>query len=178
VTADVSADWVGAVLTGGASTRMGRDKAAIEIDGRTMAGRVAAALREAGAADVACIGGATGDVPDDYAGAGPLGGIVTAARWAGGRSVVVAPCDLVEPDASLFVALAAAVRAGAPAATPAAEEPLPLAVAPATAAALRAAFDAGERSVHRALAAVEGAVRLDLPVVDADTPAELPPGAR
>jgi molybdenum cofactor guanylyltransferase len=174
----VAADWVGAVLTGGASTRMGRDKATIRIDGRTMAERVASALRAAGAADVACIGGPVGDVPDDHPGAGPLGGILTAGRWAGGRTMVVAPCDLVDADPSLFVALAAAAGAGAPAATPAAGEPLPLAVAPATVAALRVAFDGGERSVHRALERVDGVVRLDLAVVDADTPAELPPGAR
>ena len=172
------ADWVGAVLTGGASTRMGRDKATIEIDGRTMADRVAAALRTAGATDILRVGGPAGEVPDDDPGAGPLGGILTAARWAGRSTLVVAPCDLVEPDPTLFAALAAAVVDGAPAATAATDDPLPLAVSASATALLRAAFDGGERSVHRALGAVEGVVGLDRAVVDADTPAELPPGAR
>ena len=170
------AEWVGAVLTGGASTRMGRDKATIEIDGQTMAHRVATALRQAGAADVACIGGPSGDVPDDDPGAGPLGGILSAGRWADGRTLVVAPCDLLDPDPALFADLAAAVTAGASAA--ATREPLPLAASASAIAVLREAFGAGERSVHRALAAVDGVVGLDGTVVDADTPAELPPGAR
>ena len=172
------AEWVGAVLTGGASMRMGRDKATIEIDGRTMAARVAAALRLAGAADVACVGGPGGDVPDDDPGAGPLGGVLSAGRWAGRRTLVVAPCDLVDPDPSLFRALAAAVVGGAPAATASSADPLPVAVSPAVVDQLRRRFDAGERSVRRALAAVEGVAGLGLVVVDADTPAELPPGAR
>ena len=39
--------WSGAVLTGGKSRRMGRDKALVEVDGEPMALRVAHALVEA-----------------------------------------------------------------------------------------------------------------------------------
>ncbi len=38
----------GAVLTGGSSTRMGADKALVEVDGVAMAARVAHALRASG----------------------------------------------------------------------------------------------------------------------------------
>ena len=173
------ADWVGAVLTGGASTRMGRDKAAIVIDGRTMADRVADALRAAGADEVVTIGGARGAVADDVPGEGPLAGIVTAVRWAGGRVVVVAPCDLVAPDPGALRALAAAVEDGAVAAVPAPDRPLPIAVA--DGAALIEAFAAGERAVHRALAGIDGVVVVPLAAAstaDADTADQLPPDAR
>lgn len=168
-------DWVGAVLTGGASSRMGRDKAAIEVGGVAMADRVAAALRAAGAAAVVTVGGAGSDVADDHPGEGPLGGVLTALRWAGDQVVVVAPCDLVAPDPSAFAALAAA----APAITGAAE-PLPIAVDPAALGPLAAAFQAGERSLRRAVAGLGVAVvAVDAAAVaDADVPSELPPGAR
>jgi molybdopterin-guanine dinucleotide biosynthesis protein A len=168
-------DWVGAVLTGGASSRMGRDKAAIEVDGVAMADRVAAALRAAGAAAVVTVGGTGADVVDDHPGDGPLGGVLTALRWAGDRVVVVAPCDLVAPDASAFAALAAAAPA-----VGGAGEPLPIAVGPPALATLASAFDAGERSLRRAVEELAVAVvALDAAALaDADVPSELPPGAR
>src|SRR5690606_29522274 len=102
--------WVGAVLCGGASRRMGRDKALLVIGGRPLARRVAGSLRAAGAAAVVAIGGDEGGlraaglevVPDDRPGEGPLGGLVTALRWAARRqppaaAVVVLACDLVDP---------------------------------------------------------------------------------
>lgn len=75
---------VGAVLTGGASRRMGRTKALIEIDGVPMAGRVAAALRTAGCDIVLAYGGDSDElaslelpvVADGYPGSGPLGGVL------------------------------------------------------------------------------------------------------
>ena len=175
------ADWVGAVLTGGASTRMERDKATIEVDGRTMAERVVGALRAAGAAEVVRVGGADGDVADDDPGEGPLAGIVRAVRWAAGRTVVVVPCDLVAPDPSSLAALAAAVGDGAPVAVPGRDRPLPIAVGGAGADALRTAYAGGERAVHRAVATVDGVVVVpvgDAALADADTPGQLPPGAR
>ncbi len=75
---------VGAVLTGGASRRMGRTKALIDIDGVPMAGRVAAALRGAGCISVVAYGGSPVELdtlgmpilPDRYPGTGPLGGVL------------------------------------------------------------------------------------------------------
>ena len=76
----------GAVLAGGASPRMGRDKALIEIDGVAMVTIAVEALRAAGAADVWVVGGDRGAiealghrwVPDLHPGEGPLGGVITA----------------------------------------------------------------------------------------------------
>jgi molybdenum cofactor guanylyltransferase len=79
--------FAGAVLCGGASRRMGRDKALIALEGRALAVRVAEAVAAAGASGVVAVGGdleglrAAGlaAVPDrDGPGAGPLAGILTA----------------------------------------------------------------------------------------------------
>ena len=95
-----------AVLAGGSSSRMGRDKASLEIDGTTLLRRTVGIAREY-TPDIAVVGRARPDdwdahtpvtyLPDDAPGAGPLGGIATALRWAlsiGREAVVVIACDL------------------------------------------------------------------------------------
>ena len=98
----------GAVLTGGVSRRMGRDKALLRVGGRPLAGVVADALSGAGAEQVVAIGGDRSGlvaagltvVDDAHPGEGPLGGILTAiGRLAGpGLPVVVLACDLPAAD--------------------------------------------------------------------------------
>ncbi len=51
------AAFSGAILTGGRSSRMGRDKALIEIDGEAMVLIAQRALLDAGASQVVTIGG-------------------------------------------------------------------------------------------------------------------------
>ena len=102
--------WTGAVLTGGASLRMGRDKATLEVGGEAMAVRVANALQEAGAAELFYVGGETAGtglrcVPDEHPGAGPLGGLITALHRARHDLVVVLACDLVDPSIDAIVRL-------------------------------------------------------------------------
>lgn len=184
---------VGAVLCGGASRRMGRDKALVTVDGVALARRVADALRAGGCARVLAIGGdapalaALGlePVADRWPGEGPLGGLATALGAAtGGDVLVVAPCDLVRPSA----ATVAALRAGLDAAPEARAVPvvaegrvqwLPSAwrVGPGVTAAVTALVDGGARrldAVAGALA-VAPAVALDrAAVADADTPDDLP----
>lgn len=161
---------------------MGRDKAAIEVDGVAMADRVVAALRAAGALEVARIGGPLGDVADAHPGEGPLGAVLTALRWSAEQVLVVAPCDLVAPSPSAVAGLVAALleSPAVVAAVPSADEPLPIAMKAVIAEPLGAAFAAGERSLRRALAGLPLAV-VELEsaaTADADTPDELPPGAR
>lgn len=97
---------VGAVLTGGASRRMGRTKALIEIDGVPMAGQVAAALRDVGCSSVVAYGGDPVELeplglpvlPDQYPGSGPLGGVLGvlelfASAEVGRGGVFVVVCD-------------------------------------------------------------------------------------
>ncbi|HWC66963.1 MAG TPA: molybdenum cofactor guanylyltransferase [Acidimicrobiales bacterium] len=158
--------FTGAILTGGASTRMGRDKATqVTVDGQPLAARVASTLRAAGAAEVLAIGGDTAaltalglDVrPDRHPGEGPLGGILTAFAAAAHPLVVVTACDLPQLRAEVIVALVAAAATGgdvdaAVACTPQ-REPLCAAWwAPRCHDHLQHAFSTGERAVHRALA--------------------------
>lgn len=104
-------DIVGAVLAGGGSSRMGTDKAALALpwDGEgTWLERALLLLAER-TADVMVVGRWLGSAPqpvlpllewpvpshlDLRPGRGPLGGIETALRLAGGRAVLVVPCDL------------------------------------------------------------------------------------
>lgn len=188
----------GAVLCGGASRRMGRDKALVEVDGRALAVRVAEALRAAGAADVVAVGGDAARlaavglevVADDAPGEGPLGGIVTALSHPGGPGgadvVFVAACDLVSPSPAAIAATVAALGAApeADASVPEVDgrrQWLHAAWRRGAAAPLAAAFADGVRAVHAAVAAA--GLHVVAPpavghaaVADADVPGDLPPG--
>ena len=91
----------GAVLTGGRSSRMGRDKAFVEIDGQPMVMLARRALIAAGATGVVAVGGdapglaALGleTIPDTAPGEGPLGGIIDALEHSDDDVVVVLACD-------------------------------------------------------------------------------------
>jgi len=96
---------VGVILTGGKSSRMGVDKALMQLDGRTLVERLERVLRDAGARRVVAIGGnveailslGIEAVIDHYPGEGPLGGLLTAAdelQVASTMRVAVVACDL------------------------------------------------------------------------------------
>lgn len=119
---DTSAPTIGAVLCGGASRRMGRDKALVHIDGVALARRVADALAGGGCDEVVAVGGdavalaelGLTPVADRWAGEGPLGGLATALSEAAGRGagvLVMAPCDLLDPSAEVVAALLGALEA-------------------------------------------------------------------
>jgi molybdenum cofactor guanylyltransferase len=82
----MAARVVGAVLTGGASKRMGQEKALVEVDGLPLARRVTNALLAGGVEKVVLVGGHEGvaaelwleGVVDRWSAIGPLGGIATA----------------------------------------------------------------------------------------------------
>jgi molybdopterin-guanine dinucleotide biosynthesis protein A len=99
-------DTVGVVLAGGASRRMGRDKAALAVDGETLAAR--AARRLLGVCPrVAIADGGRGLVPGlpclpDAPGAGPAAGILGAARAWPGHSLLVLACDLPRVSEALL----------------------------------------------------------------------------
>jgi len=156
---------VGAVLVGGASTRMGRPKSLIEIDGTTLVRRAVAVLTEVGCTRVVAIGPAhladgVARLDDLYPGEGPLGGILTA--LAAGAPALVIACDLPSLDVATLDALLAAADAAESAATAidavvaVTDRPEPLCALwlASGAALLQRAFDSGERAVHRAMAAL------------------------
>ena len=160
--------FTGAVLAGGASSRMGTDKALLDVGGRPLVAAAAAALAGAGASDVLVIGGDQSAVgalgldarPDDHPGEGPLGGILTALRLARGATVMVLACDMPAIDAASVAAIVAALD-GAPEADVAAavvdgrRQLLTAAYRGQGAAALRAAFEGGERAPRRAVQGLE-----------------------
>lgn len=90
-----------AVLAGGMSSRLGRDKALLELGGQTLLARAIATLHGI-ASEVLVIGPlerqpyAAGArvVPDAYPSTGPLGGIATALVAAAASRVLVVACDM------------------------------------------------------------------------------------
>lgn len=183
-----SRTFAGAVLAGGASRRMGRDKALVEIAGRPLIAIAAAALDQAGASEVVVAGGTGLDrvglraVPDLYPGQGPLGGIITALRATSEPAVVILTCDLPAITAAEVEAVLAALHAH-----PEADVAAPLmdgrpqfltaayrrrALEP-----LERAFAAGERAVRRAVASQLICHEFDgldpHRLADVDTPADL-----
>ena len=99
-------DTLGVVLAGGASRRMGQDKAALAVDGETLAAR--AARRLLGVCPrVAIADGGRGLVPGmqslpDADVAGPAAGILGAARAWPGHALLVLACDLPRVSEALL----------------------------------------------------------------------------
>ncbi len=91
-----------AVLSGGRSTRMGRDKAILPIEGIPMALRVAAILKGGGCEEVHLVGRQQAlaqlglplivDTTSKYH---PLLGVAAALGQISGELVLIAPCDLI-----------------------------------------------------------------------------------
>jgi len=181
---------LGAVLTGGGSRRMGRDKALVEFDGIPMGRRVADALADGGCAPVVLIGGratalaAIGRpvVADRFPGEGPLGGVLTALEHATAGSprggvppVLVAACDLPALSADVVRALLDRVRSTDDVGTRGDAridvcvahgdrlEPALAVWLPSCHEPVRALFDSGERALHGVLR------RLRVTAVDVDT---------
>ena len=197
---------LGAVLAGGASSRMGTDKAFVEIGGVPMVVRAAEALRAAGPAPVLVVGGdavrlktlgldAVGDL---YPGEGPLGGVITALGVLDSHgdaldAVVTMPCDVISPDAAAVRRVLAGLAAAADPADNSAAADLIVPIGAgvpqwAHAAWLRRclgplteAFERGVRAlrdVARQLHAVEVEVPGEGWFRDADRPEDLPAGGR
>jgi molybdopterin-guanine dinucleotide biosynthesis protein A len=106
---------VGIVLAGGASSRMGRDKARLALAEGTLPALAARRLA-AVCAEVAVADGGRGLLPDlpalaDGPGRGPAAGILGAAAAYPGRSLLVLACDLPQVPAALLAELARPVSA-------------------------------------------------------------------
>lgn len=91
----------GIVLAGGASRRMGRDKAVLDIGGLPLLRHVVARLRTV-VQDVTVVGPQTLEalnvpariVPDEIPGHGPVAGLVTGLRAVASEWAVVVACDM------------------------------------------------------------------------------------
>ena len=151
----------GLVLAGGASRRMGSDKALLDIDGRPLVEHVARRLSGVcvevlvAPGDRALAGLTWPLVADRVLGQGPLAGILGGLAVARTALMAVAAVDMPEVDAGVLADLADRWDDAADAVVPVvAGRPQPLHAVYATAAlaTLAEAFDAGERSVLGALA--------------------------
>jgi molybdopterin-guanine dinucleotide biosynthesis protein A len=146
---------------------MGQNKALLEVGGMPMARRISMAIGAAGCSPLVAVGGEPAQseqiglewVADEYPGEGPLGAVITALRWNPSDAVLVVACDLplltehvvVElltmarrhPAADVVIA-----RAGRP-------QPLCAVWRPASLPAVVAAFESGERAMHRMVERLE-----------------------
>ena len=189
------AEASGAVLAGGASRRMGADKAFITVGGVPMVVRAIDALAAAGAEPTVVVGGdgarlrrlGLSHLPDRRPGAGPLGGIITALAGLDAQLVMILSCDLIgpSPDAVAPVLHRAGAAAGADVAVPVADgrrQWLHAAWRPACLPVLEAAFARGARGPSQVASQLEVEVVTEPEggwppgaFLDADTPGDLPP---
>ena len=98
----------GVVLVGGKSRRMGRDKAFLEVDGKTISARVLEVFRDSfarvvlvGNREERFAGYGLPVVPDSYPGSS-LGGLYTGLQEAQTPYVFVSSCDLPFPNAQVL----------------------------------------------------------------------------
>lgn len=103
--------WTGIVLAGGRSSRMGRDKAVVEYRGRPLI-QHAIDILEPHVDELLIIGDPRQydrygplAIADDAPGHGPLGGIVTALRYAWNERLIVLACDMPHIPASFIDSL-------------------------------------------------------------------------
>jgi len=105
---------VGVVLAGGASQRLGSDKALLSLGGESLAARAVRKLRGV-CAEVAAADGGRGLVPGvpslpDGPGRGPVAGLLGAAAAYPERALMVLACDLPEVPEVMLTALVIAGR--------------------------------------------------------------------
>jgi molybdenum cofactor guanylyltransferase len=159
---NVAENTAGFILAGGKSSRMGRDKAMLEIGGVTMLDRTMALIRGVGiepvvvGAPVEFSRAVAGSVIEDkWPGAGPLGGIITALGVSKKPWNLIVACDLPYLTREwLEFLVARGLSSKADAVVPMNEggpEPLCATYAKAAETPLVSAFEGGVRGVIQAL---------------------------
>jgi len=152
----------GWVLAGGASRRMGTDKALLELEGRPLA--LLAAARIAPVCDCVSLVGDPAKyqslglpvVPDRFPGEGPLAGVEAALRTTDADWNLVVACDMPELDSSILESLfAAGADCAVPSYSDGKVEPLCVVYHRRCHAVILAAMEDGVRRVKDALARME-----------------------
>ena len=143
----------GVVLAGGGSRRMGRDKALIEVDGRSLLdhalARLDAVCHEVVVADAQRRYRPTHTSVADGPGAGPAAGILGAAAQFPGQPLLVLACDLPNVPVALLANLTSHGEDWVLPGTGNHLEPLVALYRPAALAALHRRVVAGHLALHR-----------------------------
>lgn len=107
----MATEFAAILLAGGCSSRMGRDKALLDWQGRPLIDHMLGLLRAAGASRIVVSGDrpAHGGIPDAWPGRGPVGGLASVLGDCGDGRVVVVPVDLPRLSASRIASLVAAL---------------------------------------------------------------------
>ncbi len=181
--------FVGVVLNGGRSERMGRNKADLLLDGRTLLESSVAKLRDASASSILVVGNEVSEtlnpdvrvIKDFWPNEGPLGGILTALQSSSRKDlpVLIVACDFPELEVteiqylvgyahshqdSIIVPSVLGRKQWMHACWPASAEEH-----------LRASFLRGERAPHRAVSGHKVIVlerQMNSAYFDVDTPAD------
>ena len=151
-------DCTALILAGGDSRRMGQDKAALVLDGKTLLDLVTATMRNIFPKVIVSVRQLRNgvDVPqvcDEQPGNGPLAGLITGLAQADAPWVFAVACDMPFVTQAVVERLAA-FRSGHQAVVPmVGGHPQPLAAFYATSMldAMRESFTAGDRSMRRVL---------------------------
>ncbi|HVJ37001.1 MAG TPA: molybdenum cofactor guanylyltransferase [Stenotrophomonas sp.] len=100
-------DWIGVILAGGRSTRMGRDKAMLDWQGAPLLAHMGRLLRRAGARRVVVSGAypAFGGVPDLWPDLGPIGGLCSVAQQLPDGELLVVAVDMPALQPAALAAL-------------------------------------------------------------------------
>lgn len=144
---------------------MGTDKALVEVDGVAMADRVIAALHDAGVDDVVVYGGDVDAlaaliapvIADVHPGEGPVGGVLGALRHFTGTAThaLVLACDLAHVDAPTLRSLIDESTGDSHSSVWVAAtdrlEPMCALWDVSSVDEVQAAFDEGERAIHRVI---------------------------
>ncbi len=115
---DGPARFSGVILAGGRSSRMGRDKWALRLNGRTLLELQTDKLRALGIGDILLSGAGcpplpgTRVIPDEYQDRGPLGGLHACLRAARGPACLVVGVDVPLLPTEALAALCEAHRGG------------------------------------------------------------------
>lgn len=162
---------IGAILAGGSSSRMGRDKSTLVIEGAPFLERIHGTM--AGVFDEVIVCGGSEIpldgvlIPDECPGEGPVVGLLSALAIARGRAVFVMAVDMpvVTPDAIRAVVEPGVKDAMVRIARVAGEDqPLFGVYGPGVEVIARAVFDAGRRSIKGVIDEMDDVTRIDLDV--------------
>jgi len=160
---------IGAILAGGSSSRMGRDKSMLVIEGISFLDRIHDTFCDIFTEVIVCGGSVVPPdgvlIADEMPGEGPLGGLLSAMRIARGRPVFISPVDVPMLTSEIIQSLAEPVATGTIvriARVDGRDQPLVGVYGPGVESFARSRFDSGERAVLGILDVIEDVARVEI----------------